>query len=88
MLNYSIVHICLFYFYNTFANAFRKLYISVRRPFMSTASISKDFSIGSQAMADSLLNALEKSGRKSKWTAVESSRKASDIQRINKLFAK
>ena len=55
---------------------------------MSTASISKDFSIRSQVMADSLLNALEKSGRKSKWTAVESSRKASDIQRINQLFAK
>jgi|GEM_PF-2147499 len=55
---------------------------------MSTASISKDFSVRSQSVADSLLNALEKSGRKSKWTSVACSKKTSDLKRINKLFAK
>ncbi|SMP47447.1 hypothetical protein SAMN05720465_1410 [Fibrobacter sp. UWB10] len=55
---------------------------------MSTASISKDFSIRSQKMADSLLDALVKSGKKSKWVSLDSKKKASEMRRIKKLFAK
>lgn len=55
---------------------------------MSTASISKDFSIRSQEMADSLLDALVRSGKKSKWIFRNSKNKASEMRRIKKLFAK
>jgi hypothetical protein len=55
---------------------------------MSTASISKDFSIRSQKEADSLLDALIRSGKKSKWVSWKSKNKTAEIKRINKLFAK
>ena len=55
---------------------------------MSTASISKDFSIMSQKTADSLLNALVRSGKTSKWVSQDSKNKASEMKRINELFAK
>ena len=55
---------------------------------MSTASISKDFSIRSQKMADSLLDALVQSGKRSKWISRDSQNKTAEIKRINKLFAK
>lgn len=60
----------------------------VMRCYMSTASISKDFSIRSQKMADSLLDALVRSGKKSKWISRDSKNKASEMRRIKKLFAK
>ena len=55
---------------------------------MSTASISKDFSIRTQKMADSLLDALVRSGKKSKWVSLDSKNKAAEMKRINKLFSK
>ena len=55
---------------------------------MSTASISKDFSIRSQKEADSLLDALVRSSKKSKWVSLDSKNKAAEMKRINKLFAK
>lgn len=55
---------------------------------MSTASISKDFSIRTQKMADSLLDALVRSGKKSKWVSLDSKNKAAEMKRISKLFAK
>lgn len=55
---------------------------------MSTASISKDFSIRSQKEADSLLDALIRSSKKSKWVSWKSKNKAAEMKRINKLFAK
>lgn len=60
----------------------------VSRSNMSTASISKDFSIRSQKVADSLLDALIRSGKKSKWVSWKSKNKTAEIKRINKLFAK
>ncbi len=47
---------------------------------MSTASISKDFSIRSQKMADSLLDALIRSGKKSKRVSLDSKNKASEMK--------
>lgn len=68
---------------------FLKLFIIFKkRCNMSTASISKDFSIRSQKVADSLLDALVRSGKKSKWVSMDSKNKASELKRINKLFAK
>ena len=55
---------------------------------VSTASISKDFSIRSQKEADSLLDALVRSSKKSKWVSLDSKNKAAEMKRINKLFAK
>ena len=53
--------------------------IFIKRSIMSTASISKDFSIRSQKMADSLLDALIRSGKKSKWVSLDSKNKASEM---------
>ena len=39
-------------------------------------------------MADSLLDALVQSGKKSKWVSRDSKNKAAEMKRINKLFAK
>ena len=55
---------------------------------MSTASISKDFSIRTQRVADSLLDALVRSGKKSKWVSLDSKNKVAEMKRIDKLFAK
>lgn len=55
---------------------------------MPTTSISKDFSIRCQKMADSLLDALVRSGKKSKWVSRDSKNKTAEMKRINKLFAK
>lgn len=64
------------------------LIIFIKRCIMSTASISKDFSIRSQKMADSLLDALVRSGKKSKWVSQNSKNKTTEMKRISKLFAK
>ena len=39
-------------------------------------------------MADSLLDALVRSGKKSKWVSLDSKNKAAEMKRISKLFAK
>ena len=52
---------------------------------MSTDSISKDFSIRSQKMADSLLDALVRSGKKSKQVSQDSKNKTTEMRRVNKL---